>query len=434
MSNVSIRAEGISKRYYIGKRNTHRTLREGLVSAAKEPFRRLQLLLGGAATDTYGRQPIWVLRDIDFEIQQGQVVGLIGRNGAGKSTLLKILSRITEPTRGWVEVRGRVRSLLEVGTGFHPELTGRENVYLNGVILGMRKKEIDRKFDEIVAFSEIEQFLDTPVKHYSSGMYVRLAFAVAAHLDPEILIIDEVLSVGDTAFQSKCLGKVGEVSRGGRTVLFVSHNMAAVENLCQRAIVLREGRLVYDGAAKDGISKYLHTLPPSAPGATSHVIDLTQGVTRRPEYTPLLLQLELLTGEYMPLVGNLLPIGATLTARIRFKLPKPTSNFHVVLGFENEYGQRIFTACSIFDPNFPNGTGVVRTGEQLMECRIPSLNLVPGDYTLKLSLTAGEFKNTVDAVEDAARLQITEADYYGTGKLPWKSGGVVVLRHGWRLL
>ena len=227
MSDIVIRVDSLSKQYRIGgKQEGYRTLRDTLTETFVSPFRRARKLLRGHA---YGAaeldEIIWALRDISFEVKRGEVVGIIGRNGAGKTTLLKILSRITEPTEGYAEIHGRVGSLLEVGTGFHPELTGRENIYLNGAILGMKKAEIERKFDEIVDFAEIEKFIDTPVKHYSSGMYVRLAFAVAAHMEPEILLVDEVLAVGDAAFQKKCLGKMGEVAEGGRTVLFVSHNM-----------------------------------------------------------------------------------------------------------------------------------------------------------------------------------------------------------------
>jgi lipopolysaccharide transport system ATP-binding protein len=254
---AAIRIDNVSKCYPIahqGARPRYRTLRETLVGLAGAPLRRLR---GRGGADS--REDFWALQGVSFEVQPGEVVGIIGRNGAGKSTLLKILSRITKPTHGEVQLRGRIGSLLEVGTGFHPELTGRENIYLNGSILGMGRKEIDRRFDEIVAFSEIEQFLDTPVKRYSSGMYVRLAFAVAAHLEPEILIIDEVLAVGDAAFQKKCLGKLGSVARGGRTVLFVSHNMNAVARLTTRAMLLERGLLAAHGKTAEVINKYLLT-------------------------------------------------------------------------------------------------------------------------------------------------------------------------------
>ena len=252
MSAVAIRVDRLSKQYRIGMQKAHyQTFREALTAAAFAPFRWF------VNTRDQERNTIWALKDVSFEIAHGQAVGIIGRNGAGKSTLLKILSRITKPTRGRAEIFGRVGSLLEVGTGFHPELTGRENIYLNGAILGMHRKEIERKFDEIVAFSEIEKFLDTPVKYYSSGMYVRLAFAVAAHLEPEILLVDEVLAVGDAQFQKKCLGKMGDVAKGGRTVLFVSHNMQAVRSLCNEAFLLDAGGLVSRGDAQSIIREYM---------------------------------------------------------------------------------------------------------------------------------------------------------------------------------
>ena len=260
MSDIAIRCEGLGKQYRIGKRERYVALRDKLTEAMYAPFRKVR-----SAFSRNGHPPaksddtIWALQDASFEIKHGEVVGVIGRNGAGKSTLLKILSRITEPTTGQITIHGRVGSLLEVGTGFHTELTGRENVFLNGAILGMSHAEIRRKFDEVVAFAEIEKFLDTPVKHYSSGMYMRLAFAVAAHLDSEILVVDEVLAVGDIDFQRKCLGKMQDVAGNeGRTVLFVSHNMAAVTSLTTRCIVLNSGRLSFDGTSAAAIEHYIH--------------------------------------------------------------------------------------------------------------------------------------------------------------------------------
>jgi lipopolysaccharide transport system ATP-binding protein len=262
MSDIVIRVDALSKQYRIGARQEgYRTLRGALTSGLVSPFRRARQLLRGQA---YGAaeldETIWALREVSFEIKQGDVVGIIGPNGAGKTTVLKILSRITEPTEGYAEIHGRVGSLLEVGTGFHPELTGRENVYLNGAILGMKKAEIDGKFEEIVAFAEVEKFVDTPVKHYSSGMYVRLAFSVAAHLEPEILLVDEVLAVGDAAFQKKCLAKMGDLAGEGRTVLFVSHNMTAVKTLCNRALSLSDGCLKDSGQSNRVVSNYLRDL------------------------------------------------------------------------------------------------------------------------------------------------------------------------------
>jgi lipopolysaccharide transport system ATP-binding protein len=257
MSNVAIRVENLSKRYRIGVRQEkYRTLRDAIVDVALTPVRRLRSRFGARRERIAEQNTIWALNGVSFEVPRGEVVGVIGRNGAGKSTLLKILSRITEPTAGSAEIHGRVGSLLEVGTGFHPELTGRENIFLNGAILGMRRSEIDRQFEEIVAFAEVEKFIDTPVKHYSSGMYLRLAFAVAAHMEPEILMVDEVLAVGDAAFQKKCLGKVGEIASQGRTVFFVSHNLGVVRELCTSSLILHNGRLDFQGPVNEGVARY----------------------------------------------------------------------------------------------------------------------------------------------------------------------------------
>jgi len=263
--DVVIKVENLSKQYRIGSAQSgYKTFRETLVDAAKAPFQRLSSALSAPGSSLSSTDDtIWALKDVSFEVKRGEVVGIIGRNGAGKSTLLKILSKITEPTKGRVELIGRVGSLLEVGTGFHPELTGHENVYLYGAILGMDRWEVTRKFDEIVAFAELEKFIETPVKRYSSGMYMRLAFAVAAHLEPEILLVDEVLAVGDVAFQKKCLGKMDDVAREGRTVLFVSHNMPAIENLCGRSMLLNEGEVIRQGDSKHIINYYIETFIPS---------------------------------------------------------------------------------------------------------------------------------------------------------------------------
>jgi lipopolysaccharide transport system ATP-binding protein len=255
-----IKVEHLSKQYHIGARATqgravrYVTLRESLVEALRAPFRRLW------GDERPSAETIWALNDVSFTVMPGEVIGIIGRSGSGKSTLLKVLSRVTEPTSGRVELYGRVTSLLEVGTGFHPDLTGRENIYLNGAILGMRRREIEQKFDEIVAFAEVERFLDTPVKHYSSGMYLRLAFAVGAHLNPDILIVDEVLAVGDASFQLKCLGKLDEVTRDGRTVVLVSHDMSTIAQTCHSAVLLQEGRVDRIGLAKEVVDYYLYNV------------------------------------------------------------------------------------------------------------------------------------------------------------------------------
>jgi lipopolysaccharide transport system ATP-binding protein len=362
----------------------------------------------------------WALRDVSFDVNPGDVLGVIGRNGAGKSTLLKIMSRITDPTEGSITIRGRLSSLLEVGTGFHPELTGRENIFLNGAILGMKKAEISAKFDEIVAFSEIERFLDTPVKRYSSGMFVRLAFSVAAHLNPEILVVDEVLAVGDMAFQKKCLGKMSEVSQGGRTVLFVSHNMAVVQNLCSSAIVLAEGKLAFRGTAKDAIDFYLRSV--RGEGSQGHVLDISKA-PRRVGMQPALQRIEFYTNQNRPMCGTL-PMGESLQVRVHFVLDKPRDRIEVGLGFDNMFGQRIFTAHTSFEPSCCHEEQV---GPQTYVCNIPSLTLVPGEYTIRVWVDV--WRDSVDLVDDAARIQVIESDYYGTGRVPWN--GAFVLEHHW---
>jgi lipopolysaccharide transport system ATP-binding protein len=314
--------------------------------------------------------------------------------------------------------------LLEVGTGFHPELTGRENLFLNGAILGMRKAEIVRKFDEIVAFAEIEKFIDTPVKRYSSGMYVRLAFAVAAHLEPEILLVDEVLAVGDAAFQKKCLGKMGEVSRGGRTVVFISHNMVAVENLCDKGILLEGGSVTFSGDVKQTVDHYLQGVSGQARSIGSEIIDLSN-FARPPQCRPVLKRLEFFTDQGRSLNGGL-RMGSTLKGCIHFELEEPTSNLDACLGFDNLFGQRVFTAHSLFEPQKAWGE---RVGKQVFVCEIPSLTLVPGEYKIRVSLSI--LGQPRDYIEDAARLTILESDYYGTGKVPWN--GTFVLKHRWCL-
>ncbi len=285
MSDIAIRVNQLGKRYRIGAHvEAHALLGDQIVASVKRPLQRAATWFNRSHTNGSGANDpthIWALRDVSFEIPHGEAVGIIGRNGAGKSTLLKILARITKPTTGRVDLYGRVGSLLEVGTGFHPELTGRENIFLNGAILGMRRAEIARKFDEIVAFAEVEQFIDTPVKHYSTGMTVRLAFAVAAHLEPEILLVDEVLAVGDTAFQKKCLGKMGDVTRQGRTVLFVSHDLTSIQVLCQRAIRLGQGQVQGIGNVQEQITEYLKQSKQLAQNELDHPIALNENIQLR---------------------------------------------------------------------------------------------------------------------------------------------------------
>jgi lipopolysaccharide transport system ATP-binding protein len=431
LSDVAVHIENLGKLYRIGERQRYATLRDALMHKVTAPLRLLSNGRGGTAKDgctrsvatmeTAKRGPqgqfIWALRHIALEIKRGEVVGIIGRNGAGKSTLLKILSRITEPTEGEVRIYGGVGSLLEVGTGFHPELTGRENIYLNGAILGMKKTEIDNRFDEIAEFAELEQFLETPVKRYSSGMYMRLAFSVAAHLQPEILIVDEVLAVGDAAFQKKCLGKIGEVAREGRTVLFVSHNMAAVENLCERTVFLEAGEVVVDGAPRKAIAEYFHRFAASARPGSLLAARRDRGLV------PVIQDVEFIdeAGRRVTAV----PAGAPLTVRIHYRHSAHIKRPFFGLIFETASGVKVFWVQSRLQsedlPDLPQAGVVV--------CRIPRLPLVPGTYFIQPGCGAGTTQ--LDLVPRACQLQVTEADVFGTGRLPNASQGLVLVDAWW---
>ncbi|MCC7417763.1 MAG: ABC transporter ATP-binding protein [Acidobacteria bacterium] len=371
----AIRVVGVSKRYQLGQTDAaDGSLRERLVDLAKAPVRRMRHLSGGAGA----AESFWALDDVAFDVQPGEVAGVIGRNGAGKSTLLKILSRITDPTRGRIELRGRVASLLEVGTGFHPDLTGRENVFLNGAILGMGRAEIRRKFDAIVDFAEVAKFIETPVKHYSSGMYLRLAFAVAAHLDGEILLVDEVLAVGDAAFQRKCLDKMQEVSRGGRAVLFISHNMAAVAALCSRAIVLEGGRVMADAPVADAVRSYLeHHLAEAAAGWQLGGIrragdDLGDRVSLRHVAAVMARRDGFLFGEA-------LHFRVCVHARARL------DHVRCAIGLDNIYGGRVVTFTSD-----PEEVSVLPGLCYEFDVSVPPFGLLPGKYLLSASLLSGE--------------------------------------------
>jgi homopolymeric O-antigen transport system ATP-binding protein len=414
MSDVAIRVDGLSKQYQIGgDRKPYKTIRESITDIALNPLRRLRA--GLSADAPHGEHPFWALKDVSFEVKRGEVVGIIGRNGAGKSTLLKILSRITEPTEGEVEIAGRVGSLLEVGTGFHPELTGRENIYLNGAILGMKRSEIDRRFDEIVGFSEIERFLETPVKHYSSGMYTRLAFAVAAHLEPEILIVDEVLAVGDAAFQKKCLGKMGDVARHGRTVLLVSHNMAAIENLCPTSVLLSGGRIADQGCTRNVIRSYLQSLD-------SFVVE--SRLASRTDRTG--------TGEIRLTSFHLEDTdGRPLTA--------VTSGMDVVFvfGFECRRERKMRN----IDPGFSLGTSDGHTltvlyssytgstldavGRGEFRCRVDRLPLSAGRYSIGARLVAnGEEADWLRG--PIAFVDVESGDFYGTGHKGFEATPILI--------
>jgi len=375
MSDIAIRGENLSKLYYIGKKQKkHETLRDVLADVFMAPFRRAGKLLRGQATGAAELdETIWALKDVSFEVKRGEAVGIIGRNGAGKSTLLKVLSRITEPTVGFADIYGRVGSLLEVGTGFHPELTGRENIYLNGAILGMKRVEIERKFDEIVAFAEVDKFIDTPVKHYSSGMYLRLAFAVAAHLEPEILLVDEVLAVGDAAFQRKCMGKMGDVAKEGRTVLFVSHNMGAITQLCEWALWLDGGRIELTGPSSDVVAAYLSS------GTEGHA-------TWKPSSAPLadcevrLKSARLLSVDDQP--TTTVNFNDQLEVEIAYEVVDPVRNLFIAYRVIDALGNIIFESM---DTDTTDLKGCVREpGQYLSVCKIPGGLLKPGYYQLSV--------------------------------------------------
>jgi len=399
MSDVAIRARGIGKRYRVGVQARYKSLRDSLIHVVTRPFRRPN---GHASSDTF-----WALEDVSFEIAPGEVVGLIGRNGAGKSTLLKILSRITEPTTGEITITGRVGSLLEVGTGFHPELTGRENIFLNGAILGMRKAEIERKFDEIVAFSEVERFLDTPVRHYSSGMYMRLAFAVAAHLEPEILVVDEVLAVGDAAFQRKCLGKMGDVASQGRTVIFVSHNMGAINRLCRAAIWLDQGHIIEQGVTADVVAHYL----------VSNAVDSGQavwpeGIANRDvtEFKLLAVRIHNQSGEVTATVDWRFPFVLSFDYRVETPLPYCRVGFVLATA----EGTVVFDS---YDSDSEANQGRREPGEYTLRCEIPGHLLLPGRYVVSVNAGMPGLKNLV-WVENVLSLTIEQTGAIAEGHAP----------------
>jgi lipopolysaccharide transport system ATP-binding protein len=390
MSDVAIRVEGLGKRYRIGERERYTALRDVLTRAATAPFRAWR----NGTTPADDQSHIWALKDVSFQVKRGEVVGVIGRNGAGKSTLLKILSRITEPTEGGADVHGRVGSLLEVGTGFHPELTGRENVYLNGAILGMKRTEIEHKFDEIVAFAEVERFIDTPVKHYSSGMHMRLAFAVAAHLEPEILVVDEVLAVGDAEFQKKCIGKMSEVASHGRTVLFVSHNLMAVRRLCTRGVVFDRGRKVHDGTALTAIEAY--SIPSFSPSNFTW--------RRAPSYTQSPLHFQELSVELSGDQPNLL-----LQVRACLESHSPHQTAFVAFDILDAAGTAIMQAL-------PKATGFLQYAgaSHLLRVDIQLPPLIPGTYGL--TAWVGPHNSvTFDEVKEVVQFEINASpDPYRT--------------------
>ncbi len=410
-----IELHNLSKRYRLGRSLHGQMLRDRLVELFRNPFS------GSGSGEETGS--IWALRDVSFNVEEGEVVGIIGRNGAGKSTLLKVLSGITYPTSGDVEVNGRVASLLEVGTGFHDELTGRENVYLNGSILGMRKREIDERFDAIVAFSGVEQFLDTPIKRYSSGMRLRLGFAVAAHLEPDVLIVDEVLAVGDAEFQKKCLKAMDGLRRGGRTVLFVSHNLAAVENLCTRGIWIDAGKIRMDGGARDVIAGYMGSFA----GERTSGLDLSETVNRLGSGEIRYTRLEYLDKDGMPCAMT--RSGDSLVIRFHYHAEK--------LVRDPSFGFRMFTEMGTLvteTGHWLHGVHIPKLGpgDGFIEVEIESLNLVSGLYSLSLWITGPGGKPIYDG-DVRATIEIEVADVYRSGQLLDSRFGLAYFPQQWRI-
>lgn len=413
---AAIEVMGLGKRYRIGRRLL--TLREWLgrlgdavrTRVRSAPRRGFFGLFGGSADDA----TIWALRDVSFRVEKGEVLGLIGRNGAGKSTLLKILSRITEPTAGEARVRGRVGSLLEVGTGFHPELTGRENVFLNGAILGMRNAEIREKFDEIVEFAGVEKFIDTPVKRYSTGMFVRLAFAVAAHLETEVLLVDEVLAVGDAEFQEKCLGKMGSVADAGRTVVFVSHSMPMIQTLCDRVLLLEGGRLVADGPTSEVVDAYLSGHRAEGEGGVKQVGRFPRSAGRTHAIR------EIWTENSAGEVTTSFLMGEEIRVCFRFELAERLANPGFGLGFETPDGRRLFSLNNYM------AEGHVLTAPRAGVCRIrvPEPRVMEGEYWLSLSVVEDQ-NEWVDFLERVYRIRVLPGDVFGTGRIPARAQGLV---------
>lgn len=420
MSEIAVRVEGLGKQFVLrGKQEKYRTLRDTITHAAGAPVRLVRGLFSRNGSRPEPENTFWALKDISFEVKRGEVVGIIGRNGAGKSTLLKILSRITEPTEGYAEIYGRVGSLLEVGTGFHPELSGRENIFLNGAILGMRRREIERQFDEIVAFAEVEKFIDMPVKHYSSGMYLRLAFAVAAHLEPEILIVDEVLAVGDAAFQKKCMGKMQDVAGQGRTVLFVSHNMAAIQTLCSRGLLLESGHLLQDVPSHEAVQTYLRR------GVTEKVAPSFD--KREGDGSIRFMDVEIVSSEGETLTQ--LRSGQDIVIRMEYKADRDRCPSHVnaSLWVNSLVGERFFVCCvDVVRDSFRN-----IPPEGILTCHVPRLPLPPGSYTLSVWCQANG--RVADKVENALQFEVIPGNFYATGRLPNRKNSSVLIDYFWEI-
>lgn len=421
MSDFAIRVENLGKKYIIShERNSgYKTLRDTIVEKARKTVGILLHPFSAGESETEFEE-FWALKDIELEIKSGERIGIIGRNGAGKSTLLKILSRITEPTVGDIWINGRVASLLEVGTGFHPELTGRENIFLNGAVLGMSKAEIKRKFDEIVAFSEVEKFLDTPVKRYSSGMYVRLAFAVAAHLEPEILVVDEVLAVGDAAFQKKCLGKMEAVGKEGRTVLFVSHNMAAIQQLCSKSVWLDRGGLKMTGSAHETIKSYM------SEGFTSEAsVDLQNYPLRKGNqkfsFVSALLQ------DDKGMICKNFSIGDEITLKYRIRKKSEFGALKLAVEIKSEDGIAI---CNMVDSDSKFSLSNPRESEEISVV-LKDIRLYPGTYYFSLWMGGSDSVDIFDYVENCLSFNITDGGRLTSRKLP-RSAGIFFFSPDWQ--
>ena len=415
MSDIAIKADCLSKHYRLGAASRqHNTLRDHLMHRLRGLTR-----WGGGRQES--NPSFWALKDISFEVKRGEVLGIVGHNGAGKSTLLKILSRITQPTTGTADIYGRVSSLLEVGTGFHSELSGRENIYLNAAMLGMRREEVRRKFDEIVAFSGVEGFIDTPVKRYSSGMYVRLAFAVAAHLEPEILIVDEVLAVGDASFQQKCLGKMEEVSRSGRTVLIVSHNMTVIEGLCERAILLEKGRVAKIGNTHEVVEGYADAIR----GLAGTAIEARHDREGLGEI--LLTRIEVMDTQRHPVAAAITGRDVVIRMYYRCAAGKEFKNCRVSISVNGRKAQDLFVlSTDIVDPK-----PLTLRGEGYVDFILPELPLTGGAYFFQSYIESNG--HAQDWIKNVAPFSVLDADYYGTGKLcppGWEANGVLV-RYRW---
>jgi lipopolysaccharide transport system ATP-binding protein len=424
MPDIVVKAKELSKKYIIGhqaENGRYLTLRDMLMQNARSVWHKTKDLVQGKPIiqgDTL--EEVWALKDVSFAIQRGESVGIIGRNGAGKSTLLKILSRITEPSAGRVTIKGRVASLLEVGTGFHPELTGRENIYLNGAILGLTRLEIKRKFDEIVAFAEIQKFLDTPVKRYSSGMYVRLAFAVAAHVEPEILVVDEVLAVGDAAFQKKCLGKMKDVSSHGRTILFVSHNLAALSSICASGILLERGRLVLSARMNEVLAAYVGSLEDGRRGTSMGLRSDRVGNGKVRISDMRIVSAEQAGPELTEAAGDLVIELEYVTSG-----SEPCRNVSVAVGVHGPLDEPLFhlstTTCAQDFECIP------RRG--VFVCRVPNSPLASGRYPVNVFVSVkGEI---ADWIQNAGAIDATPRDPFGTGRVPPADQGHLYVRHDW---